>query len=90
MKYPYTNIAITIASQVSGSSLAFLTSYFRLGQVFSPDDQRWAFSANVQSTTCCGLTVIFSFALNVPTEIHSSTTALGTVRSGLNCSRYRA
>src|SRR5215210_3968663 len=51
------------------------------GQVFTFDDQRRALSANVQSTTCCGLAVIFSFALNVPTEIHSSTTASGTVRS---------
>jgi hypothetical protein len=28
----------------------------------------------------------FSFALNVPTEIHSSTTKSGTVRSGLTAS----
>jgi hypothetical protein len=30
--------------------------------------------------------VIFSFALNVPTEIHSSTIKSGTVRSGLTAS----
>ena len=47
-------------------------------QFFTFADPRRAFSANVQSTTCCGLTVIFSFALNIPTEIHSSTTESGT------------
>ena len=49
---------------------------------FNFDHQRRLFR-HVQSTTCCGLAVIFSFALNVPREIHSSITASGTVRSGL-------
>jgi hypothetical protein len=30
-----------------------------LGEVLTFDDQRRALSANVQSTTCCGLRVIF-------------------------------
>jgi hypothetical protein len=29
------------------------------GQFFAFDDQRRALSANVQSTTCCGVAVIF-------------------------------
>ena len=49
-----------------------------------------AFSAKVQSRTTDGLTPVLSFALNVPTAIHSSATASGTVKSGLYWSRYTA
>ena len=58
------------------------------GQFFTFfDDQPRALSSKRPSDACCGLAVIFSLALNVPTEIHSSTTAsvreIGVLRIGV-------
>ena len=74
MKYPYTIIGITIASQVSGQVL-LLDVVLSVGRSFLLMISVRALSANIQSTTCCGLAAILSFALNVPTEIHSSSCA---------------
>jgi hypothetical protein len=57
LKYPYTTIDITIAEPGFGVKSCF-DVVLSVSQVFSPDDQRRALSANLQSTTCFGLGVI--------------------------------
>jgi len=71
MKYPYTTIDITIASQVSGQVLLF-DVVLSVGRSFLLMITVGLFPANIQSTSCCGSAVIF-FWLNVLTAIHSST-----------------
>ena len=80
MKYPYTTIDITIASQVPGQVFDVVLS---VGRSFLLMISVGLFPANFQSTTCCGLAGDFFFCSkrshgNPFFELRAS----GTVRSG--------
>ena len=78
MKYPYTTIDITIASQVSGQVL-LLDVVLAVGRSFLLMISVRALSGKQPVDD------LLRLARNVPRK-----SILGTVRSGLNCSRKRA